>query len=305
MANLIYNKQFSDGDDDGVGTSSCRNPIDWAIANNRPYPYTVEYNSTNPRHSPVSLRVEMRGEDPTGDISPCNESSSGDANKHRFEWYYTSGTDSSRPNGSQEYWLGASFFIDSSWPSGNLSPPYTYIAQLFQHGGSGISEIGIKCGHNSNLQWQFMGTNGSANATLATISGFQRGRWHDMVFRNVRSTSSNGIIQIWRKIVGVETAYNQILNLTRVTALYGPDIGRSADYDFKSGLYWGNEIDAAKDCVAKYSGLRIALGSDGFDLVDPGLGGDVTPTFSIDAGGPYSGEAGAPVQLNSTVTPSG
>ena len=283
MANLIYNKQFSDGNFNGTQVvQQCRASGDFLIANSLPYSYSVAFSAENPRHSPVSARLEIRGEEPTDDVPQCDEGE----RKHRLEVLYTSSSDSGAPSG-EEQWYGLSYYIDSSWPTGTMDPPYTYVAQIIQHGGK-PAEVGLKLGHNSNLQMQIVrASNIGGEATIFTIStptGWRRGFWNDVVIRHVRSTTSNGSIQVWRRIVGIDSAYQPILTYNGISAYYGPQVGQNnSDYDYKAGLYWGNQIDPNKDCIIKLSGLRVARGSDGFDLVDPSLGAGVAlvpPSFS-------------------------
>ena len=252
-----------------------------------PYPYSFTIN-TNPAFvasGTKSYRTELRDLD-----LACN-------GNVRAEMIYIQDSNSSGPISrfNIEIWVGYTMFVPSDYPNRSSQYPGKIVYQ-YQHGVPEVHAIIYVDTNPLLMRWILTRrTSSSATRTSGTIGSVNliRGNRYDFVYRHVRRLDSSGSFQLWVNGVSAIT-YNGY------TAFDGDANNYTNNCQIKNGLY-GGELFNGESFVLYYDNFKVATGTDGFSLVDPSGGG--SQTFSVDAGGDYSGTAGEPIQLNGTVIP--
>lgn len=231
-ATLLYSNSFESGLGDVQKQMRCH-----------PYTYTIV--TSRVRSGSKAVRHIMKGRE------GCVESDG--VKRHRALLRH--GFDSKlKFKPKTPYWFGFSLFVPNNYPTGGTD---AIIAFGLMSSFPGETAAFIRGGKLDFLRrWN----DGQLNEVREARVPIQTGKWMDVVMNLKRSWQSDGVLRVW---VNGEL----IVNTTGINATNYAARG-SGDPYFRTGIYWGNKTRDATYTLY-YDSIKIAEGTDGYDLVAP------------------------------------
>ena len=189
-----------------------------------------------------------------------------------------------------EYWVGFSMYF-KEWDAAGWTffqihaPDGNYLTESCTMGGNAIGVYPGGASENNGVATDLNvrvieeggvgGSSAGSNTVQVHSAPLNLGVWHDYVMRFKLSNQGNGFFEVWKDGQKVYSKFN----LTNVDYING--CGNEITDTSHHGVHIGTYGDAEPTFRQVYfDEVRIAEGTDGFDLVDPGSSGTGEPAAS-------------------------
>lgn len=222
---------------------------DATASNGACFPYSLTF-SDPLGGSAKPLRIEQRGDE------ACLQY--GGTYKHRsmLQIGGVLSPDKVRFEMGVEYWVGYRIFVPSNYPTASDG---TMISEMIEAGKSGETGVWTR-----GTEFRFSRRYVDEGGTLREVHKFvtmPRGQWSSIAYRFKRSLTNTGYVEFWlngKKVT--DTSWLNVRTATDYAAL------GAKDPFMHLGIYWGTD-HRPDDYILHFENLKIAKGSNGYDLV--------------------------------------